>query len=894
MTNPILESSSAPAPQAPTLTEHSGAKDPVIPTTTNTYDSPAVTEQTATSGPVEPHRSEWLNKVDPRINPDPAKRVTPVSESTATPATTEHHDGRDAAAAGVGAAGGVGAYEAVKHHGATPEKGEQITTPSAAGTSVTETQPRVQERLAGSGHQPQVDKTPSAIPPTDVTTGSGLGTERDLKSTYTPSGTSNDLKKTTYTPSGTADDLKTTYTPSGPSGTVSDLKTTYTPSSEKRYEREAAVGAGAAGVGAAGVGYEADKKSSAVDPLDDTTRATPVPAHSSRETYPTGASAAPEDNLKATYEPTKEKHHGRDAAVGAGVGAGAAGVAYEADKKASAVDPLDNTKPAAATPAPLATPEKSLTSTYEPTREKRETAVGAGSKSTADETERKPSLIESIKNKFKSHSDESDSAKTKTESHPHRDAEVAGGAGVATGTAVGAYEAGKEPSVVDRSATQARAPSVAHPSQGGYPTGAFPDQSEGAKLNNESRPNREAAFVGGAGVGTGAAAVNPLESKSEVPSQTHPSQGGYPGGALPDRSANTQAESDHKPVRDAAVAGGAGAATGAIAEHELSEGEAKKLEKEHVKEQKAVEKQEAKEHAKEQKAVEKQEAKEHAKEQKAHEKAVEKEEMQAAKEQKALEKQESKEEKKHSGILGLFKRDKRDDEATSDTKETPHQSTAAAIEPEHSSRANDGLDKKDVAAGAAAVGAGGTAAGVAAHGHGPTPRYDEGAMGPSSDASHVAGLEDSAISSGTGVAGPASGSRNDPRTVASETTTGGPTTSTAPVESTSPYTQEKGSTATPTTKDTVTDTAYDRPTGTVAADHTQPTTTSTAPVTQDPVKSTDPTTAPTTSDQATGESGSGSGFGPSTTHDAYGSADTGPNKLHKGPPQKVLDQRGAI
>ncbi|KAL9045636.1 MAG: hypothetical protein Q9214_001353 [Letrouitia sp. 1 TL-2023] len=133
---------------------------------------------------------------------------------------------------------------------------------------------------------------------------------------------------------------------------------------------------------------------------------------------------------------------------------------------------------------------------------------------------------------------------------------------------------------------------------------------------------------------------------------------------------------DHHYGRDAGIAG-AGLGAGAVASHELSKTEMEKEQKERLEQLEKEQKQHQKQIEKDQKAAHKEEIKEEKKHEKAlekeekkHEKALQKEEK---KQEKALEKEEKKhqketEKKHHGGILGLFHREKPDEELKEDER----------------------------------------------------------------------------------------------------------------------------------------------------------------------------------------------------------------------------------
>lgn len=220
-----------------------------------------------------------------------------------------------------------------------------------------------------------------------------------------------------------------------------------------------------------------------------------------------------------------------------------------------------------------------------------------------------------------------------------------------------------------------------------------PSSTGTTSTTNEPTKDNHRGGLAAAGVGAGAGGVAAYEAeklgRSHQTDPSHPSglsasqkPYSYEGGR---GTAQNELGASRKPYNQyddtippnrgehtglGAVGAGAGAATAAG----MSEKEIKKLEKEHAKDEKAHEKELEKEQKHHQKEVEK-EQKALAKEEKKHHghevKAIEK---QHTKDEKAQEKALAKEEKKHGhdddktdkkhhgGILGLFKRDKPDDE----------------------------------------------------------------------------------------------------------------------------------------------------------------------------------------------------------------------------------------
>lgn len=234
---------------------------------------------------------------------------------------------------------------------------------------------------------------------------------------------------------------------------------------------------------------------------------------------------------------------------------------------------------------------------------------------------------------------------------------------------------------------------------GGNPSQAAKGESSSVgPISTTTEPsrdhNRGNLSAAGAGAGVGVAALE--AERLRQPHQTNPTDPSITAGSQQPHdyegnrgSARDKTEATHKPFVQhddtkppskgehtglAAVGAGAGAGAGAAAG--MSEKEAKKLEKEHIKEEKAHEKEIEKEQKHHQKELEKEQKhhqkeveKEHkalAKEEKKHHHDVEKEEKKhhhgVEKEEKKHHDDEDKTEKKHGGILGLFKRDKTDDE----------------------------------------------------------------------------------------------------------------------------------------------------------------------------------------------------------------------------------------
>ncbi|KAK4940748.1 hypothetical protein LTR66_014883, partial [Elasticomyces elasticus] len=171
-------------------------------------------------------------------------------------------------------------------------------------------------------------------------------------------------------------------------------------------------------------------------------------------------------------------------------------------------------------------------------------------------------------------------------------------------------------------------------------------------------------------------------SKHRDPADTSRTGAGYNPATQPARtganvdSATGAQDQQHHYGRDAAVVGGTGAAAYG-AKHEYDEHEAKKLEKERIKENERLEK----ERIKENERLEKERAKVAEKAHKQHEKELAKEEKHHEKELAKEEKQHEKEKKKHGGLFGFLHKDK------DNTEEEPTKTAHAADEVAHPSAA---------------------------------------------------------------------------------------------------------------------------------------------------------------------------------------------------------------
>ena len=340
-------------------TKHYGAHDPVPNTSTtgsSAYPSSksGITGNTGSSSTTTagPHRSNLESKVDPHADSDLyGQRDLGSSREGGSGydshAGTGHHYGRDAGLVG---AGGVGAYEAEKHLG-------------SHGTTS-------QDRLAGSSHQPTVA---SSSTPQDRLAGSGnqtnlaTGTSDPYSSTSRDHHTGRDATLGAGSGAGigglAAHDHKdgygdkalgSNYQPIAGAGTSQNYPTNrehhtgndHDAGRDNHTGRNAALGAGAgAGVGGlAAHQYEKQQGSNITDLSHQSNTPAGTTATPTTSRLGPASGSGLESSSTGTSDPHsmkgREHHTGRDTALGAGVGAGAAGLAAHEynDKDAKRLD----------------------------------------------------------------------------------------------------------------------------------------------------------------------------------------------------------------------------------------------------------------------------------------------------------------------------------------------------------------------------------------------------------------------------------------------------------------------------------------------------------------------------------------------------------------------------
>ena len=594
------------------------------------------------------HSSNLANKADPRIDSDlDRSRNTGASGygsgTSATPASRHSGSlGRDAAlGAGTGAAAGGMASGMSSHgpdswrhdhgtHGHQYEGdpcGPGETTAGGphfvSGPHATDTANRLDPHVSGgvggpettAGRHGQHGHRSEEAALAGGATGAGLGAyaaNRDHRSTDTGSSTD----------SGLSNQQGTTNMPGSSIPRASDPYSSHGPS-HHRGEGAALGGASLAGATA----YEGDKYRRNEPNISNTTSGT----RSSAEPYPSssvdprvGAGQSSLDNSTTTHS-GRDHHLGRDA----GLGTGAGGLAYEAERH--------HGQPTQSTNIPSST-------------------TGSGYDST-----RGPSAYDQAGSRMAGSSQQPAATK---DHHLGRDAALGAGAGGV------AYEAGKHHEK-DHSGV-ASTPQSQLAGSGHQPQTFGSDSNYPQQTGRDHHLGRDTAVGGaalGAGAGAGAAGVDEHKKFRETgrmdpgtsvrehqhsgdPVATYPSSG-Y------GNERNVQ-DSGHRGHRKEEEALAGGAAAGGLAHHEHSKKDEKALEKEHSKEVKHHEKELAKEekaHEKDLKAHEKERAKHMAaieKDQKKHEHDVQKQEH------------EHDGEKKKGGLLGFLHRDKPDKELKED------------------------------------------------------------------------------------------------------------------------------------------------------------------------------------------------------------------------------------
>lgn len=558
------------------------------------------------------HITDTANRLDPHV----------AGGATGGVEHTSHHDhrGEEAALAGGAGGAGLGAYEGSRRApGSSTGTGFDSSNAGATGSSST-------GKMAGFHKNDMLNKLDPRV-------------DSDLSKQQ--AGSTSGMGAT-----GALDP----YSPTTPTGR------------DRHLGRDAALG-GAGGAAA----YEAEKHHGHGTGTTGTTSGSD-PYDTSRTTGTTSSvgSSDPYDSSRGTTG-TKEDHHlGRDAALGAGAG----GLAYEAERHQG--------KPTQSFTSPSDTTGSAYGNTGGPTDSNYDQAgtqlAGSGHQpvigrhhittgNDAEQSHKSHGL-------FGHHTTRNDAEKSHKSHgllghHKDKDAAEVGGAGY---EAERLHNTGRvDPGTQVREHEHPGASLATYPSPGYGNERADAGTSHGHHTAHHT--GRDAALGGAAvgGAGYEAEKLRDLSGSHDI------NQGpqGFGRTAEPthgqmhdpsrdfDPSSNYGHGGNREPThghtgRDAALVGG-GAGAGALAGHEYSEKDAKHLQKEHDKEEKALEK----EHSKD--------IKQHDKEVVKHQKAIEKDEK---KHEKAIEQDEKHHEhggeKKKGGLLGLFHREKPDPELKED------------------------------------------------------------------------------------------------------------------------------------------------------------------------------------------------------------------------------------
>jgi len=306
----------------------------------------------STTGPAPttagPHKSDMLNKLDPRVDSDLSKQQGTTGNATgsgmggSTTGTSsdpysssntgrEHHLGRDAGPATGGAGlGGAAAYEGAKHHDHHNTTGNTTGTGLGSSTSGTSSDPYSSSTtgrgLGGSTTDPYSSSNTGRDHHTGrdagLATGAGLGGVAAYEGAkhhgrHDPTGTTSTTTSTTgssmpYSSSG--------IDPRVDSSSRSGLGDTSSTGHDHHYGRDA----GMAGVGGVGA-YEAEKHFGGHHGSTPQDRLAGSGHHPTTGT--TSSNIPPQDRLAGSgHQPTTAtdptRHHtGRDAAAGVGAGA---------------------------------------------------------------------------------------------------------------------------------------------------------------------------------------------------------------------------------------------------------------------------------------------------------------------------------------------------------------------------------------------------------------------------------------------------------------------------------------------------------------------------------------------------------------------------------------------
>ncbi|KAF2497279.1 hypothetical protein BU16DRAFT_538372 [Lophium mytilinum] len=274
------------------------------------------------------------------------------SDTRQAPTSSEHHYGRDAALVGGGAAGAGGLYEATKHH-------NDRATPSSQDQSFSQGQQPISE--APQPHALAQESIPQSQDPSSQhhygrdagLVGGGAAATGGLYE-------ANKHHNESAVPTSQSQPLSQSQQYQEPLSRSQDpLSQREEPSSQHHYGRDAAlVGGGAAGAGGL---YEANKHHNESAPFGSQNE--PL-SQTQQSQEPLSRSQEP---LSQREDPSSQHHYGRDAALGGGAAAGAGGL-YEANKHHhDNAAPTSQNQPLSQSQQPLSQAHEPLSQQEEPT-----------------------------------------------------------------------------------------------------------------------------------------------------------------------------------------------------------------------------------------------------------------------------------------------------------------------------------------------------------------------------------------------------------------------------------------------------------------------------------------------------------------------------------------------
>lgn len=268
------------------------------------------TDDSALPGPAPhtagPHRYDWLNKLDPRVNANPDMTTSPTAEGKSGTAVGGQHYARDAAlGAGVGGVGGA-TYGSARQGHAKKDSGVAGILPTTMNDQKYDTQYTTDQNTSGNTSTREADdKLQGAMGPTRAT---GPASATGTSGTATKGGVSS----SDYNGSGTS--------------TLQDQST-----GRHHYGRDAVGAGGTGGVGiAAHELYKHEGLDNSGAGRTQTTSQQRAPALSTPDTYGTSTGAA--------KERADQQQYGRDAAATSGIG-GTEGTSKQQYPNLSSVTP---------------------------------------------------------------------------------------------------------------------------------------------------------------------------------------------------------------------------------------------------------------------------------------------------------------------------------------------------------------------------------------------------------------------------------------------------------------------------------------------------------------------------------------------------------------------------